>query len=158
MNLKEIRQKRAMLSSQVFGLEVTLDEGKYAAKIKAESDYREAHKADYDRLVQLNKELKRVEEQIEDLVIETSLKSNNHPFPNGAKVYYDKVKGWSGKKNRIFGIAEIWTRESLCTDSKICTPGYGGMVIRLLKSDGSPSKRFDRYVHCWTLLDESEKS
>ena len=76
---------------------------------------------------------------------------NKHNVTIGAKVvgivnntkYIGTVIGFET------GIVEVMTQDTVLSKSQ-SRPSYGSEFVRLLKADGTPGMKFDRWFHGWS--------
>ena len=82
-------------------------------------------------------------------------------YPLGTKMF--KMVGrrsWDQKK--VFGVVEVITRTSehpaVIDGRHNFSASVGSIVVRHLKNDGTPSRRYDQYLSAWSVAETIEET
>jgi hypothetical protein len=80
---------------------------------------------------------------------ELAVSGTNAPMPIGTRLVQWDYRGWNRVYNKtgVIGVVEAVTRNTVHPDNKAAyqLAGIGSFIIRHLKKDGSPSKKYDRW-------------
>jgi len=123
------------------------------AKRKIWKFYTSIYGADLNRL---NANLQTLEQALLEEKERLALAGSNAPYPVGTrmkKLISGKYR-WSEKKT-VFGVLEAVTRETVIPDNlaSYSRPTIGSYVIRILKADGTPSKKIEQSWYGWVSED-----
>jgi len=103
------------------------------------------------------KELTEIESALTAEKERIALEGANSLYPLGTKVTRMKRVGRSylSKEEPIYGVVEAVTRETVIPENlaSYSRPSVGSFIVRLLKGDGTPSKKFENLYDHWKPVD-----
>ena len=123
------------------------------AKRKIELFYNGMYEAEVKRLWT---EARTANEACEAETVANAKANKGAPWPVGTKLLQVHNRGRYNERTE-YGILEVYTHDSVCQDNiRYGKPHIGAFVVRLLKADGTPSKKIDKidtHHGYWTPID-----
>jgi hypothetical protein len=155
MSIKDLERALNKADSDESTIKAIVSDERYGMKCDAERRIQLFLDTKYGkRLRELREVASAAQQRLTEEKERVALSGKNAPFPIGSKVVSIRSGRYaSDPKTSLYGIVEAVTRETILPDNqgRWNHPNIGSFVVRLLKADGTPSKKVEEIGSEWAI-------